>query len=195
MKQIAFLLILLHTAQVYSQNQTPSWGAPGTITHYGLNNAQNDSNTLETDRLEISEIGVTFGQDFVSGDKGHMYLESRLGMSYGNNLWTLIYGLSNPWDFSIGGSPNVGNTNILSGSYGQKLNLFQGIETEVYLGLSYLNVKTEEGNETFWGLPLTVVLDKPIFNAFSIGLVGQLQPTTKKGRALIGLKLSYGLNP
>ncbi len=56
-------------------------------------------------------------------------------------------------------------------------------------------MKSEGGNETFLGLPLTVVLDKPIFNDFSLGLVGQLQPTTKKERALIGLKLSYGLNP
>ncbi len=135
-KQIAFLFVLWCTAQVYSQNQTPSWGAPGTITLYGLNNAQNDSNSFETDRLDIGEIGFTFGQDFVSGDKAHMYLEGRLGMSYGNNLWTLSYGLSNPWDFSIDGSPNSGNTNILSCAYGQSLNLFQGIETEVYLGLS-----------------------------------------------------------
>ena len=54
--------------------------------------------------------------------------------------------------------------------------------------------KTEHGHDHFWGLPLTLVVDKPIFESFAWGLVGQLQPTTKKGRAFIGLKISYELN-
>ena len=195
MKQISFLLAALCTLGLYSQNPYSSLTAPGTINDHSYTKTQNESNTTDSKGIKINELGAVFGQEFPSGASAHMYLEGRLGMSYGKHKWLLSYGLSNPWDFGIGGSPNVGNTSIFSGAYGQNLDLFETIETQAYLGVSYLSLKTEEGNESFWGLPLTIVLDKPIFKSLSLGLIGQLQPTTKKGRALVGLKLSYDLNP
>lgn len=194
MKQIAFILGFLCTLHVYSQTLNSPRTAPGIILADGYGAPAYDSDDAQAQGVKINEMGVLFGQDFPSGDKAHMYLEGRLGLSHGKHLWALAYGLSNPWDFSLGGSPNVGNTSILSAAYGQSLNLFQGIETKAYLGLSYLTKKIEDGHETSWGLPLTLVIDKPILPSLALGLIGQLQPTSKKGRALIGLKLSYNLN-
>ena len=194
MKHAAFLFTLLFCLQVNGQMaHRPSY-APGTHIARADHSTQEDINEEKSLGLQIHEVGVAMGQDFPSGDSANLYLEGRLGLRLNRHLWLVAYGLSNPWDFNIGGAPNQGNTNSLSGSYGQKLNLFDRLETEAYLGISYLVQKTENGNDHFWGLPLTLVVDKPIFESFSLGLVGQLQPTTKKGRAFIGLKISYDLN-
>lgn len=195
MKPLALLLTVLFTLQLSSQNQDSILSSPGSIGLQNYSDNQNEPADPESQRFKLKEFGITFGQDFPSGDSAHMYLDGRLGMSYGKHLGLVSYGLSNPWDFGIGGSPNLGNTSIFAAAYGQNLNLFDGFETEAYLGVSYLSVETEEGSESFWGLPLTLVLDKPIFDSLSLGLVGQLQPTTKKARALFGLKVSYDLNP
>lgn len=195
MKPLALLLTVLFTLQLSSQNQDSILSSPGSIGLQSYSDNQNEPADPESQRFKLKEFGITFGQDFPSGDSAHMYLDGRVGISYGKHLGLVSYGLSNPWDFGIGGSPNLGNTSIISAAYGQNLKLFEGFETEAYLGVSYLSVKTEEGSESFWGLPLTLVLDKPIFDSLSLGLVGQLQPTTKKARALFGLKVSYDLNP
>lgn len=191
MKHAAFLFTTLFCLQVYGQNIKASAYAPGTLISSAETNPQEDPNEENSLSLQVNEIGVAFGQDFPSGDSANMYFEGRLGLSQGKNLWVLAYGLSNPWDFNIGGASNQGNTSILSGSFGQKFNLFEEIQTQAYLGISYLNQKTENGHNQFWGFPLTLIIDKPIVHSFSLGLIGQLQPTTKKGRALIGLKISY----
>lgn len=194
MKPLIFLLGLLGTLQVYSQNPNPPLTLPGSSQPFETYDSQDYSSQTQSSSLSITEIGAVFGQDFPSGNSAHMYLESRLVLSHGNQLWALSYGLSNPWDFGIGSPTNTGNTSIISAAYGRELNLFAGLETQAYLGLSHLSIKTEEGSDSFWGLPLTLVVDKPIFQTLTLGLVGQLQPTTKKGRALFGLKLSYHFN-
>ena len=194
MKYAAFLFTILFYLQVNGQKASLPSYAPGTVFARAEYGAQQNFDEEKSLGLQIHEVGVAFGQDVQSGNSANLYLEGRLGLRLDQHLCLIAYGLSNAWDFNIGGTPNQGNTNILSGSYGQKINLFDRIETEAYLGISYLNQKTENGNNESWGLPLTVVVDKPIFPSVSLGLIGQLQPTTKKGRAFIGLKISYDLN-
>lgn len=195
MKQIAFFMAVLCVAQVFGQNPELSIASPGADNTLYYSNVQNQNDVSQSRGLHMNEVGITLGQDFPSGDNPHMYLEGRLGLRRGKHLWVLAYGHSNSWDFGVGESSNIGNTNILSGSYGQSLEIFEGFSTQAYLGVSYLRQKTSDGDQFYWGLPLTLVVNKPIFRSISLGLVGQLQATTKKGRAMIGLKLSYDLIP
>lgn len=194
MKYITLLLSLVFWAQTYSQEFQRLPLTPGAVAaDQNYNSAQKDLDNQD-ESLSIDKIGLVLGQDLPSGSSSNIYVEGRLGMSYGRHLWLLSYGLSNPWDFNLGGAPNQGNVTLLSGSYGQDLSLFDGINTEVYLGLSYISQKTQNASNKYLGLPLTLVVSKTIVQSCSLGLIGQLQPTTKQARALFGLSLNYTMN-
>lgn len=194
MKFITLLFGLIFWAQTYSQEIQRPLLTPGTVFVDHKYNSIQDNIDNQDKSLSIDKIGLLLGQDIPSGSSANIYVEGRIGMSYGRHQWLLAYGLSNPWDFNLGGAPNQGNVTLLSGSYGQDLNLFDGIDTEVYLGLSYISQKTQSTGNKYWGLPLTFVVSKTIIQSCSLGLIGQLQPTTKQSRALFALSVNYSLN-
>ena|GEM_PF-4825151 len=141
--------------------------------------------------IKINHMALLIGKDHPTGIPANLQFEARLGLTLHETLVVLGYGLSSPWDFNIGGPNNLGNTIMASVSIGRQIPLWTIIESHLFLGASYLRKRQSAGDIDSWGLPIGLMLRKKFHDNWSLGALTQWQPTTEKGRFLLGLQISH----